>query len=312
MWVPPEPPTWARLFQPHLDGWSALAVLSLVLLAAYLVGVVRLRRTGVAWPWWRTASWVAGTGALFAVTGTWLNGYSMVLFSVHMSQHMALSMIAPLFLLIGAPITLALRTLPRGRGTAGVPRALLLEALHSRVARFLSHPLFTLPLFLGSLYGVYFTGIFDGLMSSPAGHELMLAHFLVTGLLFFGPILGQDPWPRNLSHPARMLELLIPVPFHAFFGISIMQADSLVVRSFAHPPAGWGVDVLGDQGSAGGIAWSVAELPTLVVLAVIFFAWASSEERRGRREDRMADRDEGAALEAYNAQLRALAAQDRR
>ena len=64
--------------------------LSIVLLAVYLVGVVRLRRTGVAWPWWRTASWVVGTASLFSVTGTWLNGYSMVLFSVHMSQHMVL------------------------------------------------------------------------------------------------------------------------------------------------------------------------------------------------------------------------------
>jgi putative copper resistance protein D len=284
-------------------------VASIVALVVYLVGVVRLRRTGVSWPWWRTASWVVGTASLFAVTGTWLNGYSMVMFSEHMTQHMVLSMVAPLFLLLGAPVTLALRTLPRGKGVAGVPRALLLEALHSRVARFLANPWFTLPLFLASLYGVYFTGIFDALMSNPVGHEFMLTHFLVTGLLFFGPILAQDPWPRIGGYPVRMLELLIPVPFHAFFGISIMQADSLIVRSFANPPAGWGVDTLGDQGSAGGIAWSVAELPTVVVLAVVFFAWASSEERRGRSEDRMADRNDGAELAAYNARLRALSAQ---
>ena len=307
MWVPGEPPTWGRLFLPHLDGWSVLGVLSCVVLVAYLVGVVRLHRTGVAWPWWRTASFVAGAVSLFSVTGTWLNGYSMVLFSMHMAQHMVLSMIAPLLLLCGSPVTLALRSLPRGKGTAGVPRALLLEALHSRVARFLSHPLFTLPLFLGSLYGVYFTAIFDDLMGNPAGHQLMLAHFLVTGLLFFGPILGQDPWPRTVGYPGRMLELLIPIPFHAFFGVAIMMAGSLVVKAFAEPPASWGVDVLGDQGTAGSIAWSFAELPTVLVLAVVFFTWAGSEERRGRRIDRMAERDADAELEAYNARLRAMA-----
>jgi cytochrome c oxidase assembly factor CtaG len=310
MWVPAEPPTWGRLFLPHVDGWSVLAVISCAALVAYLIGVVRLRRSGVAWSGWRTASWVAGTVALFAVTGTWLNGYSMVLFSVHMSQHMVLSMIAPVLLLCGSPMTLALRALPRGKGAAGAPRALLLEALHSRVTRFLSNPLFTLPLFLASLYGVYFTPIFDTLMANPAGHEFMLAHFLVTGLLFFGPILGQDPWPRTIGYPGRMLELLIPVPFHAFFGVAILMADSLVVRTFADPPAGWGVDVLGDQGSAGSIAWSVAELPTVVILAVVFFAWAGSEERRGRRFDRMAERTADAELEAYNARLRAMAAHD--
>jgi cytochrome c oxidase assembly factor CtaG len=311
MWMPDEPPTWARLFAPHLDGWSVLAVLSLLALVAYLVGVVRLTRSGVTWPWWRTASFVLGALSLFFATGTGLNGYGMVLFGVHMAQHMVLSMISPLLLLCGSPITLALRALPRGTGTAGTPRALLLELLHSRFARVVSHPAFTVPLFLASLYGVYFTPLFDDLMANPLGHQFMLAHFLVTGLLFFGPILGQDPWPRTVGYPGRMLELLIPVPFHAFFGVSIMMADTLVVQTFAHPPASWGVDPLADQSTAGAIAWSFAELPTVIVLAVVFFAWASSEERRGRRVDRQAERDADAELDAYNARLRAMAAQAR-
>jgi putative copper resistance protein D len=299
------------MFVPHLDPWSVLAVLSLLGLAAYLVGVVRLRRTGVAWPWWRTAAWVAGSASLFAVTGTWLNGYSMVLFSVHMAQHMVLSLITPLLLLLGAPITLLLRTLPRGHGVAGTPRALLLDALHSRFARAVSSPFFTVPLFIASLFGIYFTPIFDALMGNPVGHQFMLAHFVVVGLLFFGPILAQDPWPRTMSHPGRMLELFVPVPFHAFFGVAVMMAGSLVVQTFADPPAGWGIDPLTDQGIAGGIVWSFGELPTVLVLAVVFFSWARSEERRGRALDRAADRTDGAELEAYNARLRAMAAQQR-
>jgi putative membrane protein len=307
MWVPDEPPSWGRMFLPHLDQWSVLAVLSVVGLLVYLAALVRLRRSGVAWPWWRTLAWTAGTASLFAVTGTWLNGYSMVLFSVHMAQHMVLSLITPLLLLLGAPVTLALRTLPRGRGAAGAPRALLLNALHSRFARFVSHPLFTVPLFIASLYGVYFTPLFDDLMANPAGHQLMLAHFVVTGLLFFGPIVGQDPWPRTLSHPARMLELLLPVPFHAFFGVAIMMAGALVVDTFARPPSGWGIDPIADQGVAGGIVWAFGELPTVLVLAVIFFSWAASDDRRAKALDRAADRTGDAELEAYNARLRAMA-----
>jgi putative membrane protein len=273
----------------------------------YLVGVVRLRRQGVRWPWWRTLSFVAGVLSLFAVTGTWLNGYSMELFSVHMAQHMVLSLITPLFLLVGSPITLALRVLPRGRGAAGAPRALLLEALHSRFARAVSSPLFTVPLFIASLYGVYFTPLFDALMGNPVGHQFMLTHFTVTGLLFFGPIVGADPWPRTLGYPARMLELMLPVPFHAFFGVAIMMAGSLVVDTFADPPAAWRVDLLQDQGVAGGIVWAFGELPTVLVLLVVFFSWASSDERRGRAIDRAADRTDDAEREAYNARLRELA-----
>jgi putative membrane protein len=311
MWVPDAPPTWGRTFLPHLDPWSVLAVLSVVGLLVYVAAVVRLRRTGVSWPWWRTLAWLGGTGSLFAVTGTWLNGYSMVLFSVHMTQHMVLSLITPLLLLLAAPVTLALRTLPRGRGAAGAPRALLLNALHSRFARFISHPLFTIPLFIASLYGVYFTALFDALMANPAGHQLMLAHFVVTGLLFFGPIVAQDPWPRTLSHPGRMLELFLPVPFHAFFGVAIMLAGSLVVDTFARPPAGWGVDPIADQGVAGGIVWAFGELPTVLVLAVVFFSWAGSDDRRAKALDRAADRSGDAELAAYNARLRAMAEQGR-
>jgi putative membrane protein len=311
MWVPGEPPTWGRMFLPHLDAWSVLAVLSIVGLLVYLAAVVRLRRSGVTWPWWRTLAWVAGTASLFAVTGTWLNGYSMVLFSVHMTQHMVLSLITPLLLLLAAPVTLALRTLPRGQGAAGTPRALLLGALHSWFARFVTHPLFTVPLFIASLYGVYFTPLFDALMGSPVGHQFMLAHFVVTGLLFFGPIVAQDPWPRTLSHPGRMLELFLPVPFHAFFGVAIMMAGSLVVETFAMPPAGWGVDPITDQGVAGGIVWAFGELPTVLVLAVVFFSWASSDDRRARALDRAAERTGDAELEAYNARLRAMAEQRR-
>jgi putative copper resistance protein D len=307
MWLPPGPPTWGRLFRVHLDTGSVLAVAAVLALLAYGVGLVRLRRAGVAWPWWRTASFVLGTVSLFAVTGTWLNAYSMVLFSTHMAQHMVLSMVAPILLLLGAPVTLALRALPRGRGAAGVPRALLLEALHSRFARFVSHPLFTVPLFLVSLYGVYFTPLFDALMGNAFGHEFMLAHFLVTGLLFFGPILAQDPWPRRAGHGGRILELVVPMPFHAFFGVAVMMSSSLITTTFADPPPGWGIDPLADQATAGSIAWSFGELPTVLVVAVVLFSWMGSEERHGRRLDRAAERNQDAELEAYNARLRALA-----
>lgn len=309
MWLPPGPPTWGRLFRLHLDTGSVLAVAAVVALLAYAAGLVRLRRSGVRWPWWRTAAFTLGAVSLFGVTGTWLNAYGMVLFSTHMAQHMVLSMVSPILLLIGAPVTLALRALPRGRGAAGVPRALLLELLHSRVARFVSSPFFTVPLFLASLYGIYLTPLFDVLMSNAFGHQFMLAHFVVTGLLFFGPILAQDPWPRRAGHGGRILELVLPMPFHAFFGVAVLMSTELITRTFADPPPGWGVNPLADQATAGSIAWSFGELPTVLVLVVVLSSWMRSEERRGRSLDRAAERDQDAELAAYNARLRALAAQ---
>lgn len=205
---------------------------------------------------------------------------------------MVLAMLSPILLLLGAPVTLALRALPAaGRGRTG-PREVLTWFLHSRLARVLSSPLFTLPLFIASLYGLYFTPLFDLAMRSWLGHEWMLAHFLVTGLLFFWPILGIDPAPRRPSHLLRKLELFIGMPFHAFFGIAVMMSSSLIVGFFAHPPAAWHISPLSDQNTGGGIAWAFSEIPTLLVLMAVLVRWAGSDRRTAARTDRQADWDD--------------------
>ncbi|MEU9207743.1 cytochrome c oxidase assembly protein [Streptomyces sp. NPDC048415] len=310
MWMPTAPPTLGRLLAWHPQPLPVEPLVCLLALAAYGLGVWRLRRRGDGWPLARTVLWTAGVLTAGAVTCTGVGGYGMELFSVHMVQHMVLSMLAPILLLLGAPSTLALRALPTaGRGRTG-PRELLTRLLHSRAVRVVSSPLFTLPLFIASLYGLYFTPLFDFLMGSWLGHEWMLAHFLVTGLLFFWPILGVDPAPRRPSHLLRLLELFIGMPFHAFFGIAVMMSTTLIATFFAHPPAAWHLSPLADQNTGGGIAWAFSEIPTLLVLMAVLVQWAGSDRRTAVRTDRQADRDNDAELAAYNAYLARLAARD--
>ncbi|WP_406312541.1 cytochrome c oxidase assembly protein [Streptomyces sp. NBC_00114] len=310
MWMPTAPPTLGRLLAWHPQPLPVEPLACLLALAAYGLGVWRLRRRGDRWPIARTLWWTAGVLTVAAVTCTGVGGYGMELFSVHMVQHMVLSMLSPILLLLGAPITLALRALPTAaRGRTG-PRELLTRFLHSRAARVFSSPLFTLPLFIASLYGLYFTPLFDLLMGSWLSHEWMLAHFLVTGLLFFWPILGVDPAPRRTSHLLRMLELFIGMPFHAFFGIAVMMSTTLIATFFAHPPTTWHLTPLADQNTGGGIAWAFSEIPTLLVLMAVLVQWAGSDRRTAARTDRQADRDHDAELAAYNAYLARLAARD--
>lgn len=303
MWMPSAAPTAARLLDWHPQPIPVFPALALVLMLIYGVGVERLHRAGNPWPIVRTSAFAAGLLTLILVTATGVGGYGMQLMSVHMVQHMVLSMLTPVLLLLGAPITLALRTLPGGR--AG-PRRVLLRLLHSRVARFLSSPLFSLPVFLVSLYGLYLTPAFDALMSNWWAHNLMLVHFLVVGLLFFWPIVGIDPTPRRSPHVLRMLELMVGVPFHAFFGIAVMMSNALIVHYFAHPPSAWGIAALSDQSAAGGIAWAFSEVPTGLVLIIVAASWARSDEREARRADRAADRDGDRRLAEYNAYLATL------
>ncbi|MGP3998945.1 cytochrome c oxidase assembly protein [Streptomyces sp. 8N706] len=270
--------------------------------------VARLRRRGDSWPVSRTVSFIIGVLTIALVMCTALNDYGMVMFSVHMVQHMVISMLSPILLLLGAPVTLALRALPSAsRGRTG-PRELLVSLLHSCYLRILTHPAFTIPLFIASLYALYFTPLFDFLMGSKAGHIAMMVHFLAVGLVFFWPIMGVDPGPHRPGYVMRMLELFAGMPFHAFFGIALMMASEPMVSTYAHPPASLGIDALSDQHAGGGIAWAFSEIPSVVVLVALVFQWYQSDQRQARRTDRAAERDGDKELAAYNAYLAALQA----
>jgi putative copper resistance protein D len=300
------PFTFGRALAFQASANWAFLVLSVVLLVLYVAGCVRLWRRGDKWPVRRLVTWVLGLATMVLVTCTGLGQYGMALLSAHMMQHMVLSMLSPILLLLAAPITLALRALrPAAKGSRG-PREVLVALLHSRYIKIVSHPAFTIPLFIASLYGLYFTPLFDFLMKSEWGHFAMMAHFLAVGLVFFWPIMGVDPGPNRPGYVMRILELLVGMPFHAFFGVAIMMASGLMVRTFAHPPASLGIDPLSDQHLAGGLAWSFSEIPTAVVLIALTFQWAKSEERQSRRKDRAADRNGDQELEAYNAYLARL------
>jgi putative membrane protein len=295
-------------------AWSAdpfFLVACLVGLALYGWGVVRLVRRGDKWPVGRTIAFVVGVLSVLLVMCTGLNDYGMVMFSVHMVQHMVISMLSPILILLGAPITLALRALPvAGKGRKG-PRELLLALLHSRYLRFITHPAFTIPLFIASLYALYFTPLFDFLMESKTGHIAMMCHFLAVGLVFFWPIMGVDPGPRRPGYLLRMLELFAGMPFHAFFGIALMMASAPMVETYKNPPSSLGIDALADQTAAGGIAWAFSEIPSVLVLLALLFQWYRSEQRQARRTDRAADRDGDKELEEYNAYLASLNARAR-
>ncbi|MGA5198021.1 cytochrome c oxidase assembly protein [Streptomyces exfoliatus] len=280
----------------------------LAALGLYGVGVARLRRRGDAWPVSRTVFFTVGVLTVALVTCTKLNDYGMVMFSVHMVQHMVISMLSPILLLLGAPVTLALRALPvAGRGSTG-PRELLLKLLHSRYIKVITHPGFTIPMFIASLYALYFTPLFDFLMGSKPGHIGMMVHFLMVGVVFFWPIMGVDPGPHRPGYVMRMLELFAGMPFHAFFGIALMMASEPMVKAYENPPASLGIDVLTDQNAAGGIAWAFSEIPSVLVLIALVYQWYHSEQRQAVRQDRAADRDGDKELEAYNAYLASLQA----
>nr|WP_237752660.1 cytochrome c oxidase assembly protein [Mycolicibacterium aromaticivorans] len=304
----PDPPNALRL----LTVWRfdvLLGVAAVVLALGYVIGYVRLRRRGDAWPPGRLVAWMVGCAALLLATSSGVRAYGSAMFSVHMAEHMALNMFIPVFLVLGAPITLALRTLPvAGAGRPPGPRERLLWLVHSPVSRFLSHPATAFVLFVGSLYTVYFTPVFDTLVRYHWGHEFMTLHFLITGYLFFWGIIGIDPGPKRLPFIGRLGLLFAVMPFHAFFGIATMTMTSVLGGTFyryLHVP--WVASLNDDQHLGGAIAWGSSELPVIVVVIALVYQWARQDRRTATRTDRHADAHYDDDLDAYNAMLRELA-----
>ncbi len=308
--LPPEP-TVLRVLVGFVPDGIGIAIVGLGA-ALYLTGLRSLHRRGDAWPVGRTISWFVGLAIVGWATFGGLGVYSSVMFSLHMVSHMMLSMVAPIFLVLGAPMTLALRTLPGPRRPGEhSPRSLLRDLLHSPLARFFTNPIVAAVIFMGTLYGVYFTGLFEAMMRTHSGHAFMELHFLFSGVLFYYVIIGIDPSPVRISPLARFGVLMISIPFHAFFSVALMSSNVIIAESYYRAlDRPYATDLAHDQYVGGGIAWAMGEIPLLLVVGAIFVQWFRSDSREAVRRDRAADRDDDAELEKYNAYLRSM--QDRR
>ena len=305
------PPTPARiLFDWRFDLIFGSA--AVVFAAVYVAAVLRLRRRGDAWPPGRTVAWLLGCLALLFVTSSGVGRYMPAMFSVHMIAHMGLSMLVPILLVLGAPVSLALRALPAaGQQDPPGMREWLLAALHSRLSRFLTNPVVATVLFVAGFYGLYLSSLFDTAVSSHAGHLAMNVHFLLSGYLFYWIVIGVDPTPRPIPPLAKVGVVFASLPLHAFFGVVLMGTRKVLGADYYRSLGlSWHTDLLGDQRLGGGIAWAAGELPLVIVMLALLVQWARSDDRTARRLDRAAERDDDAELVAYNAMLAELAGRD--
>jgi putative copper resistance protein D len=306
--------TWARTvtaWEPRLTVIVALVGTA----ALYLWAARRLRRRGDAWSVGRDIAFVVGgLGTIALATLGWMGVYDDTLFWAHMAQHMTLSMVAPIFLALGAPVTLALRTLrPAGRRR-------LTRVLHSLPARILVNPIVGFVLVFGTPFVLYDTGLYQASLTHDWLHNLLHLHFVFAGCVFFWPIVGVDPVPGRLPHPMRLLLLCVSLPAHAWLGVSIMSQKTIIAgdyyRALGRP---WPPSLAYDQTIGGGLLWAAGDLVGLLVFGALLWQWSQADEREAVRSDRRLDREERlarqraaeageeAALSAYNQRLAALA-----
>ncbi|KAB1641436.1 cytochrome c oxidase assembly protein [Gulosibacter chungangensis] len=301
---PPSMLVWFTHWRPNL----LFIVLAIVAVSAYLLAVRVLRRRGDKWPIGRTISWICGWCVVVFATSSGFGKYSAPDFGTHMIVHMSLNMLAPILLVMGGIITLLLRASQSDPTRPAGLRQWITWVLHWKVLRFVYNPLIVFVLFVGSYYGLYFTGIFGEAMRFHWAHQLMNVHFLIAGYLFYGLVIGVDRPPRPLPHIGKLGFVLAAMPFHAFFGVILMMADGewIAENFYLYFGLPW-TDLQASQYLGGGVAWAGGELPLLLVIIALGIQWSRQDAKEARRKDRHMDSGRDEEFDDYNKMLETLA-----
>lgn len=249
---------------PNITSLGYVAVLVVVLVALpYWLAVRRQHDRGRSWDTAKALAFYAGCSLLAVGLSPWAMGLALGDFRIHMLQHLLIGMLAPLGLVLGAPVSLLLRTLPR----AGARR--LLRLLHGWWLRFVSHPAIALILNVGGMYLLYLSPLYDAMHQSVFLYTFVHVHFVLAGCLFSWSILGgPDPVPRSYSHSLRLGMLFLGIAAHALLS-KLMYAQGW--------PAGTGHPLEEIQEGAKWMYYG-GDFAELLLLVAFFLRWRRARE----------------------------------
>jgi cytochrome c oxidase assembly factor CtaG len=286
-------------------GWSFDLTIWLPLVASAAAYLWAVRRVNAAHPANpvppdRPAFFLLGLASIAIALQSGIERYDTTLFSVHMLQHVILILLAAPAIVLAAPITLALRI-----ATPGTRRRWILPILHSGVVRVIGHPLVAWLLFTAVMWGTHFSPLFDAALENAWLHDMEHVLYLASAVLFWWPIVGRDPSPWRMGHPARLLFLFMQMPFNSFLGVAILFSGTVLYPHYATTGRPWGPTPLEDQQAAGAIMWGLGDAGFLLALLIATAAWMRHDEAVTRRRE--AAEDARAAADAATAADTAIA-----
>lgn len=255
-------------------GWSfdplPLAVVTVVVVA-YAWRARTLLRRGRRVASRTAAAFAAGLAALVLAVVSPLDSIGEGrLFSVHMAQHVLISDVAPLLLVLGlsGPLLrplLAVRPLQR--------------------LRVLTHPLLALPLWAGDLWLWHLPRLYDAALANAAVHSLEHLCFLTGGLLLWTALLGLLPGPRWFGHGARFAALAFVWLTGGALANVFLWSGHAFYRPYVEAPRTWGLSPLADQRAGGGVMLVEMMFVGAIVFVVLGLGWLADAERRQLRAD---------------------------
>jgi len=248
-------------FAPIVTAFTVLVA------AAYLWGVLRVRRRHPRrpWPLRRTIPFLLGLLVINLATQSGVGTYDDTLFWDHMIQHLMLIMIAPPLLVLGQPATLLLHA-SRNPLHTGVKKL-----LRSRPVQWLTWPVFGVVAYCATIVGTHLTGFMSLVTEHDAVHEAEHVLYLVVGYLYFLPLIGKEPIRWKVSYPLRLFLLFIAMPVDAFTGVVLgsYQTDPFVPMD----PRTWGPSPVNDLHEGGAVMWIGGAAIMFVMIMAVFFQW---------------------------------------
>jgi len=296
--VPAAPPDLANLAL----GWTFEPAVLLPLVAGALVWLRLIARIDRAHPAnpvprRRTVAFLAGLAVIAVALMSGIDAYDTTLFSVHMVQHLLLTLLAAPLMALGAPITTLLRA-----ATPNVRRRLILPILHSRVMGAITFPVVAWVVFAGVMWGTHFSPLFDASLENPVIHDLEHGLYLLAGLLFWWPAVGADPSPWRMPHPVRAMYVFLQMPQNTFLAVTILNSGAVLYNHYATLVRPWGPTPLEDQQIAGGLMWIFGDILFLTAMGLIIAGWMRHEQAQEGAVDRRLDAQR-AAIRVREAQL---------
>ncbi|HEY3753750.1 MAG TPA: cytochrome c oxidase assembly protein [Pseudonocardiaceae bacterium] len=312
------PLTWATA----LGTWRPAPVTDVVVLLAAVLYLHRAHRTR-SWPVGRTAAFLGALAVLAVTLQSSIDAYGQELFWLHMIEHLLLIMAVPVLVILGQPVRLA---------CTGEDRVAVFSsrALRTRLVSFLTFPVVGLVCYAAVLIGTHLFGYMSAMTVHPWLHPLEIVLYLVSGYLYFLPLLAHEPIKRELSYPLRVFLLLMGMTVDTVVGVLLM------ITAHAQPYGNrtWGPSTLSDLHTGGGIMWVIGDGLMFAVTVLVVGQWMGDTERQNdtgkwleaaRRstmagmgvdgvdvDDDEANVDNDAALDAYNRMLAKLNQLDQR
>ncbi|MBU6244038.1 MAG: cytochrome c oxidase assembly protein [Actinomycetales bacterium] len=270
----------------HFDLFVAVNVVLAAVL--YLMAIRRVNagagtRTAAVmhgrWPAWTTACFLTGLALIGAMYLGPMAAWSHTFFWVHMTQHLVITMAAAPLLVLGAPITLALRACNRRN------RRSMIRVLRSRAVRVATDPILTWLLFAGTLLAVHFTPFYDWALANHGAMAIIeQPAFLLVSLLYYLPLIGSNVLPRRPSHAQRLVSLGLMMIPEAVIG-AVIYFSPVVLYDGYDTVRPFGLDALADQQLSGAMMWALVMVVDSFWMMWVAADWFASEERRSRQQD---------------------------